>query len=267
MRRIVIAVTALVVLGTASAVYAATSSPINTYTAPIKFTPGKAGSAKKPVPTGFNLNITAKGTNGNRTAVTLDFLTKIYGLKVDGKDFPTCSLNKIATLKNDNACPKGALVATGLNRRPAWSAEQLHGRRARPAHPNLHVWNSGQGKLTFFFVVTPPNHVCGGLMTGEHRALSGDLQGPGQVPGDQRSDPALRSTSRLPGSRGSLSTEHLNWLKRTTKVKGKTVAAISSVGCKGGKRPYSTAIKANLPTTGVTQTATVTGLGQVLVVD
>ena len=97
MRRIVIAVTAVVVLGTASAVYAATSSPINTYTAPMKFTRGKAGSKKKPVPTGFTQDITAMGTNGNRTAVTLDCLTKIYGLKVDGKDFPKCSLKQIAT--------------------------------------------------------------------------------------------------------------------------------------------------------------------------
>jgi len=101
LRRIVIALTALVVLGTASAVYAATSSPINTYTAPMKFTPSKAGSKKKPSPTSFTQDINAMGTNGNRTAVLLNIKTKIYGLKVDGKDFPTCSAAKIAAAHNE----------------------------------------------------------------------------------------------------------------------------------------------------------------------
>ena len=134
MRRIVIAVTALVVLGTASAVYAATSSPINTYTAPLKFTPGKAGSAKKPVPTSFDLKITAAGTNGNRTAVTLDFLTKIYGLKVDGKDFPTCSAAKIAALHSDTACPR-VRWSQPAQLSPSWEARPIHRLRERPANP------------------------------------------------------------------------------------------------------------------------------------
>jgi hypothetical protein len=257
LRRIVIAVTALVVLGTASAVYAATSSPINTYTAPIKFTPGKAGSAKKPVPTGFDLNITAKGTNGNRTAVTLDFLTKIYGLRVDGKDFPTCSAVKIASLHSDTACPKGALVATGsiVAQLGAKSNFTLPGTNCAP---DLHVWNGGQGKLTFFFVVVPPVHVCGGLQTGSTPPYPATYKVQGKYLVTNVPIPAAVDFP-VQGVAGSLTSEHLTWLKRTTKVKGKTVAAISSVACKRGKRPYSTAIKANLPTTNVTQTATVKG--------
>jgi hypothetical protein len=257
LRRIVIALTALVVLGTASAVYAATSSPINTYTAPMKFTPGKGGSAKKPVPTSFTQDISAMGTNGNRTAVTLDFLTKIYGLRVDGKDFPTCSAVKIASLHSDTACPKGALVATGS------IVAQLGGKAdfsspGTPCKPDLHVWNGGQGKLTFFFVVVPPVHVCGGLMTGSTPPYPATYKVQGKNLVTNVPIPAAVDFP-APGVAGSLTSEHLVWLKRTTKVKGKTVAAIASIGCKGGKRPYSTAIKANLPTTNVTQTAQVPG--------
>jgi hypothetical protein len=257
LRRIVIAVTALVVLGTASAVYAATSNPINTYTAPMKFTPGKAGSAKKPVPTSFTQNITATGTNGNRTAVLLNTLTKIYGLKVDGKDFPTCSKSKIANAKNDNVCPKGALVATG-SIVAQLGAKNNFAVGGTPCAPNLHVWNSGQGKLTFFFVVTPPTHVCGGLMTGSTGPYPATYKIQGKNLVTNVPIPAAIDFP-APGVAGSLSSEHLTWLKRTTKFNGKTVASISSVGCKGGKRPYSTALKANLPTTGVTQTATIPG--------
>jgi hypothetical protein len=257
LRRIVIAVTAVVVLGTASAVYAATSGPINTYTAPMKFTPGKAGSAKKPVPTSFTQVINAMGTNGNRTAVLLNTKTTIYGLRVDGKDFPTCSAAKIAANHNDNVCPKGALVATGS------IVAQLGGKTnfsvpGTPCSPDLHVWNSGQGKLTFFFVVVPPTHVCGGLQTGSTPPYPATYSIHGKNLVTNVPIPAAIDFP-APGVAGSLTTEHLTWLKKTTKVKGKTVASIASVGCKGGKRPYSTALKANLPTTGVTQTATVTG--------
>jgi hypothetical protein len=257
LRRIVIAVTALVVLGTASAVYAATSSPINTYTAPMKFTPSKAGSPKKPSPTSFTQDINAMGTNGNRTAVLLNTKTTIYGLKVDGKDFPTCSAATIAANHTDKACPKGALVATGS------IVAQLGGKAdfttpGTPCKPDLHVWNGGQGKLTFFFVVVPPVHVCGGLMTGSTPPYPATYKIQGKNLVTNVPIPAAIDFP-APGVAGSLSSEHLTWLKRTTKVKGKTVAAIASIGCKGGKRPYSTAIKANLPTTNVTQTAQVPG--------
>ena len=42
-----------------------------------------------------------------------------------------------------------------------------------------------------------------------------------------------------PNFYGSLIKEQLNWLKVTTKVKGKTVCNNVSVGCLKGKRPWS----------------------------
>ena len=205
MRRIVIAVTALVVLGTASAVYAATTNPINKYTAPMKFTPGKAGSKKKPSPIGFTQDITAAGTNGNRTAVTLDFLTKIYGLKVDGKDFPTCSLHKIATAKNDSGCPKGAKVASGFITAALGSFNNFSTTApgVQACDPKLDVWNGGQGKLTFFFVTDSDARVPRrGPNDRWHAAVPRDVQESGRLPGDQRPDSGrdrLPPRSRGPG--------------------------------------------------------------------
>jgi hypothetical protein len=263
LRRIVIAVTALVVLGTASAVYAATSNPINTYTAPMKFTPGKAGSKKKPSPTGFTQDITAMGTNGNRTAVTLDFLTKIYGLKVDGKDFPTCSLKKIATDKSDSGCPKGAKVASGFITAALGSYKNFAATApgVQACDPKLDVWNGGQGKLTFFFV-TDSTHVClgGALTTGGTPPYPATYKNQGGFLVTNVPIPAAINFPLGPGVlAGSLESEHLVWAKRTKKVKGKTVASVASVACKGGKRPYSTKITANLPSTHETQTTTVSG--------
>ena len=247
MRRIVLIATALGVLVAAASAYAA----INTYSASLGFTTKKAGSASKPMPLGYTQDIKASGTNGNRTAILLDLKTKIYGVTADGKDFPTCSLKKIAAAggNGDSVCPKGAEVATGYI--TAVLGGQTDFKSAGAAcDPLLDVWNSGQGKLTYFFVDTA-THQClqGSLTTGK--------TGPWSVTYKQQGkylviDVPLPKYVDFPltGLAGSLETLHLNWLKVTKKVKGKTVAAIASVGCQHGKRPYSMTFTSTLPTAG-----------------
>ena len=56
---------------------------------------------------------------------------------------------------------------------------------------------------------------------------------------------------------GSLIYEHLAWSKLTTKVNGKTVSFLSSVGCKAGARPWSISYTATDGTS--KQTAVVSG--------
>ena len=102
MRRTVLVVTALFVLGAAATAYAA----INSYKATMTFTTKKAGTSKKPVPMGYTQDIQVSGTNGNRSAVLLEIKTKIYGLAIDAKDFPTCSLAKMSKPPYDAACPE-----------------------------------------------------------------------------------------------------------------------------------------------------------------
>ena len=60
------------------------------------------------------------------------------------------------------------------------------------------------------------------------------------------------------GLAGSLEIEHLKWIN-LSKVKGKKVNILTSVGCQKGKRPYSVAFTATLPTTNVTESKTVSG--------
>ena len=259
MRRMsVVAVTALAALVAASAGYGATStSAINTYTGAYKFTTKKAGTPKKPVPIGFTQDLTATGTNGNRTAILLDIKSKIYGLKMDGKDFPTCSFNFIANAKNDKNCPRKAEVATGYITAVLGPANNFapNAKGVATCDPLLDVWNSGQGKLTYFFVDTP-THVClgGALHTGSTGPFPATYKSQGKnlvidLPVPSFIDfPLGKGPTNLVGS---LETQHLVWFKRTTKVKGRTVASISSVGCQKGKRPYSTSFSATLSWTGL----------------
>jgi hypothetical protein len=232
---------ALAVAGVASA------AAINSYTATFSFSSKKAGTAAKPAPTGYLQTIDAKGLNGNRTAVLTDITTKIYGLKADGKDFPQCSLKKISDAGNDTGCPKGALVATGSITAAVGGATNFAAAGAA-CDPLLHVWNSGQGKLTFFYVAQAPNHEClsGAIKTGQVPPFPATYKTQGKYLVTDVPVPRYVSFP-APGLAGSLETEHLNWLKVTKTVKGKTVAASASVACLKGKRPYTTTFTANLP--------------------
>jgi hypothetical protein len=247
LRRIVVIATAVAALAAAATAYAA----INTYTATYSFTSKSAGTAAKPVPVGFTQKLTATGTNGNRTAVLLNIKSTIYGLKVDGKDFPTCSFNKISTDKNDNKCPHNALVATGSIVAQIGGVTDFSVPGAN-CNPLLHVWNAGQGKLVFFFVISG-SHQCVGLHTGSTGPYPATYKTVGKNLVVNVPIPNYINYPE-PGVAGSLASEDLVWLKHTTKVKvhgkKKTVAAIESVACKGSKRPYSTQFTATLPTAG-----------------
>jgi hypothetical protein len=247
LRRIVLIATALGVLVAAGSAYAA----INTYSASIGFTSKKPGSAGKPVPIGYTQDIKATGTGGNRTAVLLDIKTKIYGLTADGKDFPTCSLKQIAAAggNGDTVCPKAAEVATG-NITAVLGGQADFAAAGSACDPLLDVWNSGPGKLTFFFVDTP-QHLCldGALTTGKTGPYPATYKQQGKYLVVDVPVPPYVSFP-TPGLAGSLETEHLVWLKHTTKSHGKTVAAIASIGCKSGKRPYSMTFTSTLPPAG-----------------
>ncbi|MFZ0091632.1 MAG: hypothetical protein WAL63_19170 [Solirubrobacteraceae bacterium] len=252
MKRLIAVATALGVLVTAGAAYAA----LNTYTVSLPFTTKKAGTASKPVPIGFTQNFTATGTAPNRTAVLLDVKTKIYGLKVDGKDFPTCTIAKIAAAHTDAKCPKGAAVAKGYITSSVGSRNNFAA-AGSACDPVLDVWNAGQGKLAFFFVETP-THVClgGALSTGSVAPYPATYRTQGKYLVQDTPIPPYIGFP-LPGLAGSLETEHLVWKPATATVKGKKVTSVTTVACTGKKRPYSETFKATLPTTGQTETTTV----------
>lgn len=246
MRRLVLVVTALFVLGAAATAYAA----INNYKATITFTSKKPGTARKPVPIGYTQDITVTpGTPGNRTAILQDIKTKLYGIKADGKHFPTCSMDKISAAKNDTGCPKKAKVASGYIRATLGNPGDFSA-SGQACNPALDVWNGGQGKLVFFFVDTAKHQCLGGaLKTGSVGPYPGTYKTQGKnlivdVPIPNYVDYPLGTTGALVGS---LSFEHLKWFKSTTKKNGKTYAAISSVGCKGKKRPYSMSFTSTMP--------------------
>ncbi|HEX5192700.1 MAG TPA: hypothetical protein VFW09_07845 [Solirubrobacteraceae bacterium] len=260
MKRIVFVATAAAMLIAAAAVFAAT--PVNTYKASYSFSSKKAGSAKKPAKLSFGQDIkVTPGSSADRAGVLLKIKTKIYGVKVDGKHFPTCTTAKINTAHTDATCPKGSRVASG-------SIKALLGPSTDPSstsvsgtcNPVLHVYNAGQGKLSFFFVdgATGSPHAClsGSIKTGIVGAWKATYKQAGKnlaitIPIPHQVDYPLQ------GLVGSLQSEHLNW--KSTSSKGHT--SIASIACKGSKRPYSFSFTAKPIQGGAAQTVTTKGSG------
>jgi hypothetical protein len=241
MRRIIIIGTAVAVLVSAGAAYAA----LNNYTAGFTFSPSKGGSAKSPVPVAFAETLTAANAIAtSRAAPLVDIKWSVYGLVSNPKPFPTCTdVTRMSVQKTDSFCPPKALVASGpVNSLLGGPKLSVPG---GPCNPFLHVWNAGGGKVWFFFT-TSARYSCGSLHTGDTQAYAGYLSRHGKYLVLDNPLPSFISTAvaHHKGLYGSLIKEVLTYRKLTAKVKGKTVGFTSSVGCKGGKRPFSVSFTA-----------------------
>lgn len=247
MKRIIIIATALGALVAATSAYALVV--VNTYKATAKVSPGKAGTAKKPVAVGFTVDYTASGTGGYRTAAVKDIKNTVYGLRTNGKYFPMCSVNAILAAGNDTGCPKGSKVATGNLTAivgplaPPASNELVTNPLALPCSKTVDVFNAGQGKLVFFLL--GPGSKCASIGTGALAPFPGRITVKnGTLTIDAPIPPSIGNP--IPGYEGSLLTEHLAYSKQTKKGHG----FFESVACKGSKRPYTTSFTAD----GITKT-------------
>ena len=250
MRRIIIASTAALVLIGAVAAYAA-SSDFNSYTAKATFSPSAAGSPAHPTLSGWHEVWTAHGNNGHETAPLKHIVTKLYGIRWDGKDFPVCTAAMINNAGSKNGswnkvCPKGSQIGGGPVNSLFVPATSPNGPGV-PCNPYEAVYNAGQGKRTIFFEEAPfapgPQYTCAGgsVKTGAAAAYTETYKVTGGYEVLDTPLPPNVSTSAggLTGVYASLVKLNVTFPKLTRKVKGKTVSYQESVACKAGKRPYS----------------------------
>jgi hypothetical protein len=229
----------------------------NADTGSVAFSSNKAGTKKKPHAIGYTLKIDTAATGSALPQVTREVKLKIYGMKVDGKHFAKCTSSQILAAKNDNVCAKKALVGSGAI---VATLQGPAGTPPTPCTPLLDVWNSGQGKLTYFFRVAG-SHQCGGLQTGSTPPYAGTYKTQG---GFFQSDVKIPNQINYPLANltGLLFHEHLFFSSQTKKVKGKKYISQAVTGCKKGKRPWTiTVLTAPFGSTSATpsQTSTVNG--------
>lgn len=259
MRRIVIACTALAVLATATAAYAAFNSYGGSHVA---VSPNKPGTSKKPVAVKMVEVLNAQAPSGDRAAPLKDIKLTIYGMVSNGKFFPKCSDSIITSnhTKWDKSCPKGSLIGSGPVHAELGPASNPSAAAGTACNLVLHVYNGGQGKLVFFFT-TPSATSCGGLTTGASAPYDGTVKRVGKnlVTNVPLPPDVSTKAGNLEGVYGSLITENLTFFKLSKKVHGRRVPFQGSNGCKNGKRPWSITFTAQDYGSTNTETQTVSG--------
>ena len=271
MRRIIITGTALAVLIGAVVAYGA-AGDFNSYTASLTLTPSKAGSKKKPSPFAEHEVWNASGNNGHKTAPLTHIVTKIYGIKWDGKDFPVCTAAMINNAGNangwDKVCPVGSKIGGGPVNSLFVPANDPTA-AGTPCNPYEVVYNAGAGKRVIFFEEYPqapgPQYTCAGgaVKTGAAAAYTETYSVSGGTLTLDTPVPPAASTMAggISGVYAALVKLDLTFPKLTKKVNGKTVAYAASVACLHGKRPWSLTFTAQnyQGQSPPTQTTTVSG--------
>jgi hypothetical protein len=245
LRRLIIIGTAAAVLVGAAAAYAA----FNNYAGSgVSFSPSGAGTPASPKNVNMTEVLKANAPSGQRAAPLTNIKLVIYGLKTNGGKFPTCTDSQITAnpAKYEQACPKGSQIAQGPVHSLLGPASNSSSATppATPCNPYLKVYNGGQGTQVFFFTTSPhaaPQYTCAGLPTGATAPYDGHIskQGKNWVLNVPLPPDISNKVANQPGLYGSLITETLFPVSETTKVKGKSVGYMQSVGCKGHKRPFS----------------------------
>jgi hypothetical protein len=256
-RKLIIGATVITALVAASVAYAAT---LNHYTGKVAFSTTKPGTASKPVPISYKETLTAANAAGSSkvAAPLTNIKTTIYGLKMNLKDFPTCSAKKIETAPKYNLnCPKGSEVATGVVNSKIGGPDLAA--PGTPCNPDLAIYNGGNN-VEWYFFTAPSATACGGLTTGQTLPYPGKVSQSGKnlvinVPLPPDVSTMVAGHANL---YGSLIKEAVTAKVESAKVHGKTVYSQESIACQGKKRPYSVAFTATNGS-GTTQTEVVKG--------
>lgn len=274
MRRIITIGTAFVVLAGAAVALAAGGN-FDTFGATQTFSPNTAGSNSHPVPLSVSEHWTAKGTTGGNAAPLTKIVARIYGLKYNGKDFPSCSATQINhnngnAGKWDNVCPKGSYIGGGPVKAKVTAPSGIgSGSNCDPA---LRIFNGGANTQTFFFVdnpwtdkwgKVPSTDECAGATTGKScTAYTGKLSYSGKWAVLTIVLPPCASTDAANlHLYAALQDLKVTYKKMTVRKSGKTVGYGESVACQHRQRPWSFTFTAKNYTghTPATQTSVVSG--------
>ena len=197
-------------------------------------TTGK-GSKSKPLPVSAGFKLTTSTPDGTRQESWKQIDNAWYGIRSNGKMFPTCTVTEIASKQSDAGCKKGSLVASGklvaLN-----GPATIFNFPGAECKKDVSIYNAGQGKVAA--LLEGPGTACAGV--GYLPPFPGTWSKTGGIGGGERLRiPIPNNISHpLPGILGSPVTLNITMKKMSKKVKGKTRGYIESIACKGSRREW-----------------------------
>ena len=230
MRKLLIAVTAMFVLGIAAVAYAQVT---NTYTVSGSTNPTRAGSSSKAVPVSVKFGYTVGEASGKRPSPVRKYSIRFAGLRVNTNAFTKCAANR-----KPSQCPSKSIVGTGFITN-ATGARNNPDDKSITCNAGLSVINNGSNKATIF-VEGSPNQ------TDPRRRCAIELSSPIPARFIRASGGAATSLEftvpqsllhPLPTLDNAVTSVTSTIKRLTTRRNGKTVGFFESTGgCVNGKR-------------------------------
>ena len=146
MRKKVIAVTAMFVLGLAAYAYAQAQQ--NTYGVTASTSPTRAGTAKKHVPIGLKFGYTVGEATGRRPAVIKKYSIRFAGVYVNPSAAGTCKQSVIDS-KGADGCPAKSIVGTGFIENQTGATDNPNDKSIE-CNAKLSVINVGKMKASIY---------------------------------------------------------------------------------------------------------------------
>ena len=160
MRKKVIALTAMFVMGLAAYAYA--QAQVNRYTVTGSTSPTRAGSSAKPVNVSVKFGYTVGEQNNNRPSPVRKYSIRFAGLKVNTAAFPKCSASTLEN-RGEDACPAGSKVGSGFIKNATGASANIAD-KSIPCNAALSVYNSGNNRAVIYVKGSPnstnPNTRC-----------------------------------------------------------------------------------------------------------
>jgi hypothetical protein len=150
MRKLLIAVTAMFVLGLAAVAYA---QVVNTYDVSGSTNPTRAGSSSRPVPVSVRFGYTVGEQQNRRPSPVRKYSIRFAGLRVNTNAFPRCSASTLEN-RGPSACPSGSAVGSGFITNATGSRTDPND-KSITCNAALTVYNSGDNRGVIYVAGSP----------------------------------------------------------------------------------------------------------------
>jgi hypothetical protein len=227
LRKLAVLTAALMAVFAMAAVAVAQST---SYNVTASTSPAKPGSKSKPVAESVKFSVSAAASGRPSTSAT--FKVAFGGMRSNGKSFKTCTASSINARQSDKGCSSAAKVGSGTVKTLSGASDNPTDVSV-PCNLNLTIYNAGNKKAALWLNGGPgiAGAPCPITIA---QAIDAKFVKAGNGEALQFSIPAnLRHP--VPGLNNGISQINATILKKTTKVKGKTVGYFESVACKGSR--------------------------------
>jgi len=211
------------------------ASAANEYTISYSTSPTDSGTKKKPRAVGGTFGFSVRDTEGGRPFALEALKVTFRGVRINTRQFATCTASSMEQAQSDAGCKSGSRVASGFANNVAGNINDRRDASIKCAL-NVTMYNSGSGKAALFVeggqTATPatacPIEVATAIPVSVSRGLTGDSIS-FNIPENLKTP--------LATLRNSLVETQLKLSRKTVRKGGRRVGYFETFGqCRRGRR-------------------------------